>query len=652
MKRLFRLVLICILALIVNSSVFAEARHEVRVGIFPMKPLNFIDAEGTAQGLYPDLLREIVREEGWSLTFVPGSWGECLQRVQNSEIDLITTIGYSEERAKTLDFSRETVADIWGRLYKRPNSVISDISHLDKQQVAVASRDINGRNFIATAHKLGISPVIMEYRTHYDIFAAIRDGEVYAGVVPQHFGFREAKAYNLVPTTIEFEPFSVFFATNKGENTEVISKIDEYLSRWKNDPGSIYYEKIDYWLAGKTGGHRIPQWVVILILSTAGGLIILSLVVLVLRREVHRRTEEIRLREARFRYLVENTRAVPWELDVNTQQFVYVGPRITDLFGYPVDYWTNMDAWVKTLHPDEQQNALNYCTIETGKGRDHDFTYRAIHADGHTVWVQDIVSVQMGKEGPEKLYGYFVDISEQKKLETTAIRSSQLASLGELSAGVAHEINNPIGGVINYAEILKGRLTAENDLELLDRIIHEGVRIADIVKTLLSFSRDDQGRHSTHDITTIVDEPLSLTRAKFRADGIEVDVSIPQDIGSIKCNAHQIEQVILNLLSNARYAVNKKHRQQGAEKKVSLQASIVEKRGKSHICLDITDNGTGIPEENLARILNPFFTTKEAGVGTGLGLSICYDIIKLHSGEIEINSKEGEYTRVQVFLPK
>jgi len=637
--------------LLICGSMAAEAGQDVKVCIFPMKPLNFIDDEGTAQGLYPDILREIVRQEGWSITFIPGSWGECYERVQNGEIDLITTIGYSDERARTFDFNTQTVADIWGRVYKRADSDISNISDLDHQKVAVASKDINGKNFIKTAAKLGIAPEIVEYRTHYDIFAAIRAGEVDAGVVPQHFGFREAKQFNLVPSTIEFEPFSVYFATQKGTNADLIRQIDKHLAAWKKDSESVYYERINYWLGGKSDSSKIPRWVLVLVLSAFGGLILLLLANVILRREVRRRTEEIRLREARFRYLVENTRAVPWEVDLLTQKFTYIGPRVADLFGHPVEYWTDMEAWVKTLHPDDQQTALNYCTIESGEGRDHDFTYRAIHADGHIVWIHDIVSVQMGKDGPVKLYGYFVDISKQKQLETKAIRSSQLASLGELAAGVAHEINNPIGGVINYADILRSRIDDEKNKDLLNRIMYEGQRIADIVKALLSFSRDDQGSHALHDIRTLVDEPISLMGAQLRSDGIEVSLAVPDRIGSIRCNAHQIEQVLLNLFSNAKYALRKKFPGSGHDKKIEVAVSLTKKSGSPHLLLEVTDNGCGIPENILPNIFNPFFTTKESGSGTGLGLSICYDIIKLHDGEIDIKSREGEYTSVSIYLP-
>jgi ABC-type amino acid transport substrate-binding protein len=127
LKSLLRCLLITLLLLCMESPSYADSGHELRVGIFQMKPLNFTDEEGTPKGLYPDLLREIVHDEGWHLIFVPGSWGQCYDRLMNGEIDLITTVAYSKERAKVFDYNQEAVADIWGKVYTRSNVKITSM---------------------------------------------------------------------------------------------------------------------------------------------------------------------------------------------------------------------------------------------------------------------------------------------------------------------------------------------------------------------------------------------------------------------------------------------------------------------------------------------------------------------------------------------
>lgn len=274
------------------------------------------------------------------------------------------------------------------------------------------------------------------------------------------------------------------------------------------------------------------------------------------------------------------------------------------------------------------------------------------HKEGHKVCLLTSGVPIFTEDGSLSGYrGIDSDITEQKRLQAQAIRTAQLASLGELAAGVAHEINNPIGGVINYADILKKRVEAEKDKEILNRIIKEGERIAEIVRKLLSFSRDEGQDLKLHDIHTILDEPLSLMGAQLRQDNIEISVSIDEKIGCVRCNAHQIEQIILNLLSNSRHALNKKSPTAGQNKMISIVAKRMERAAQSFLLLEVIDNGIGISANVLPRVLNPFYTTKEAGTGTGLGLSISAEIIQGHGGTIQIDSEVGEYTKVMIEIP-
>ena len=139
-------------------------------------------------------------------------------------------------------------------------------------------------------------------------------------------------------------------------------------------------------------------------------------------------------------------------------------------------------------------------------------------------------------------------------------------------------------------------------------------------------------------------------QSRLDYDGIAVSVSTPDGLETIHCNAHQIEQIILNFISNSRHALNEKFPKGSHDKKNDILASEVESGGK-YLKLDFTDNGSGIPGDVLPKITAPFFTTKEPGIGTGLGLSICQDIINLHGGTFDVQSKHGEYTKISIALP-
>jgi ABC-type amino acid transport substrate-binding protein len=259
-----RLVFIFFLALTVcpAQAVDKGPKGVARVGVFPFEPLNFIDEKGVAQGLYPDLLREIVKDEKWAVEFVPGSWAEGLERLQRGEIDLILSVAYSPERAESMDFTFESVAELWGQVFFKPNSKLKNINNLEGHRVAITSKDISGSNFIATAEKLGVHCEIVEFPTHGKVFAAVQEGKVDAGVAPQHFGLRHAREFNLIGSSIIFSPFSIYFASKKGTQHELLSHIDAHLSSWKKEPNSFYYERIDSWLGSRSLKTKIPTWLI------------------------------------------------------------------------------------------------------------------------------------------------------------------------------------------------------------------------------------------------------------------------------------------------------------------------------------------------------------------------------------------------------
>jgi len=252
----------------------------------------------------------------------------------------------------------------------------------------------------------------------------------------------------------------------------------------------------------------------------------------------------------------------------------------------------------------------------------------------------------------QRLYGFFQDITEKKKFQETQLRSSQLAALGEVAAGVAHEINNPINGIINYAQLLINR-NDENDRsnQILERIMKEGNRIANIVHNLLNFARKDRDEVTSFNLMDIIVEPLNLNAQFFKKDGIHTEVEIPEDLPEISGNKMKLEQVVLNLLSNARHALNNKFPEPSNEKFLVIDAKSTSNQNGGSVQLRIKDSGCGIPKEDLDKIFNPFFTTKEAGVGTGLGLSVSHDILENHGATISIDSQVNKFTQAIITFP-
>jgi len=244
------------------------------------------------------------------------------------------------------------------------------------------------------------------------------------------------------------------------------------------------------------------------------------------------------------------------------------------------------------------------------------------------------------------------DITERKQAEAETMRAGHLASIGELAAGVAHEINNPINGIINYAEILS-RKSAQNSSEkdVASRIIKEGDRIANIVRSLLSFARDSKEEKNPVQIYTIMSESLALTEAQMRKDGINLKINVPHNLPPIIAQPQQVEQVFLNILSNARYALNKKYNGDHIDKILEIKCSLISVEDAPFIRTVFYDQGGGIPANIMDKIMNPFFSTKASNVGTGLGLSISHGIVSDHGGKMIFDSSEGEFTTVLIDLP-
>jgi len=241
------------------------------------------------------------------------------------------------------------------------------------------------------------------------------------------------------------------------------------------------------------------------------------------------------------------------------------------------------------------------------------------------------------------------DNSRRFQQRVNAMRTGQLAAIGELAAGVAHEINNPINGIMNYAQILVNKGSGvDPSLDIPQRILVESERVAEIVRRLLDFCRRKEERPVPHDIFEVINNILILSVAQMRTEGIQLENRIPKKLPPVRIRQQQIEQVLLNLLNNARFSLNQKYRGHHQEKMIEIDAELT---SPEFVRLVITDHGNGIPRHLLKKVFTPFFTTKPEGQGTGLGLNICWQIIREHKGVMDIDSLPGEWTRVIVDLP-
>jgi signal transduction histidine kinase len=250
------------------------------------------------------------------------------------------------------------------------------------------------------------------------------------------------------------------------------------------------------------------------------------------------------------------------------------------------------------------------------------------------------------------LLGIFTDLREkikmEKKLQEAQMRllqAEKMASLGSLAAGVAHEINNPLGGILIYASLLMEEFENENDPRVQDlkRIVEEGTRCKEIVKSLLEFGRQAESKFEPIDINKAINDGLFFLENQALFQNIKITKHLDPSLPFIQGDANQIKQVFMNMMVNAAEAMS--------EEGGSLTITTGVNPDESSIYISFKDTGVGIPPEIQSKIFDPFFTTKEVGKGTGLGLSTSYGIIQSHHGNIEVESEVGKGTTFKIILP-
>jgi signal transduction histidine kinase len=262
-------------------------------------------------------------------------------------------------------------------------------------------------------------------------------------------------------------------------------------------------------------------------------------------------------------------------------------------------------------------------------------------------------------------------LAELRSTQTQLIQSEKMASLGELTAGIAHEIQNPLNFVNNFSDVNtelidelnqeadKGnieemRAIAKNIRDNEQKINQHGKRADAIVKGMLQHSRTSSGQKELTDINALCDEYLRLAyhglRAKDKSFNANFKTDFDNSIGKLNIISQDLGRAMLNLINNAFYAVSEKKKvsENGYEPGISVST----KRSNSMVEIKVRDNGNGIPKKVLDKIFQPFFTTKPTGQGTGLGLSLSYDIIKAHGGEIKVETREGEGSEFTIQLPQ
>ncbi len=418
--------------------------------------------------------------------------------------------------------------------------------------------------------------------------------------------------------------------------------------------------------AGEAAGHVelsrslrpiIERTVLIAILSSMIGGLVFVVLRLIPMRAVGRALFDLARSESRYRYFFENSEVGIFELAAAGWTFVTVNPKIEMILGLPAAKVKGLPL-AAFLEDQGQLHRLKKLIHGMKLVQNYELTFKA--DDGRS---KTILTTLKYDDSGVNIEGTAFDISDikvlQKKLEeeqSRMVHAGRLASLGEMATGIAHEINQPLT-IINLAMQYLEATTAKsgNDpmaLQSIKKVKAQVERASKIIKNMRAFAR---GGSSTKlertDVAEVINAALTFFREQFRVNDIALTVSLGSGLPQAVIDPQKFEQVIVNLLSNARYAVQKKFKQTGGVGPMQVSVTLFHDLEQNALVVEVVDNGAGMSETELRRCLEPFFTTKEVGQGTGIGLSISYNIVKEFDGHLEVDSEQGKGSLFRILLP-
>ncbi|MBK8572773.1 MAG: transporter substrate-binding domain-containing protein [Holophagaceae bacterium] len=706
--------LLALLLMLLPCGLIAGPRL-VRVAVFPHKPATFQEAGGQVRGFYIDMIEEVGRAQGWEIHYVPGSFAESLERARRGEVDLATSVAFTEERAQYLDYGKEVTLTVWSILYANPKVPIQSVFDVRGRRVAVMKSDVNGQHFIDLCRKFEIQVDFVVVPSFEDVMLTVAAGAADAGVTTSIFGYSREGDFQVVRTPVVFNPFPVYFATTRGRNADLLRALDTYLAEGRGKADSGYTKAIDRWMQSGGMVRGLPLWLPRAALALVVLLTLTFSLMLLFRYRVRRATAEVRALNAELeKELVERRRREDVILNVASGVSAVTGDTFFQELTRYLAQAAHADAaligegflkdgaeWVRTLAVSLDGQAIpgfeyplagTPCT-KVYKGEP--CTYREgvqqlfpgfdllrqlgasayvgcplLDAAGRTRGMLAVLKRQP-EDHPEETASLLRIFSsrataelerraaerERQLMEQQMQHVQKLESLGLLAGGIAHDFNNLLTAMLGHLNLAQSRLSPESpahpSLGNLERIIH---RTAELTRQMLAYSGKGRFLVQNRDLNQVIREMVHLLEVSI-SKKVALRLGLAGAPVPIQADAAQIQQVLMNLVTNAADAIGD---QEGTIRITTAVTALdrayldqvfqgQELRPGTYAVMEVQDSGCGMSPEVLSRIFDPFFTTK--ATGHGLGLSATLGILRGHHAGLRIYSEPGRGSTFKVLFP-
>ncbi len=654
---------------------------DIRVGVFEFEPLSTVKYSENKKAFFIDILEGIADIEEWNLQYIPNTYNKCLSDLENGVTDLVVAASYDEELLDKFRYTQETVISTWATVFTAEKKGIQSLLDLNGISVGVVGDDPYNRALRASLKKLNIKTSLVEMKTSKDVFEAIENGWVDAGVVDRLFGHIHRTEYDLFKTPLIFSPVELRYVCLKGSNSEILNILDYHLSNQKNDENSFYYKTLNATLAG-FDKSRIPHWVLPVLLFSFLILLMLLGISVILRRQVKVKTEELLqknqklMNEERMRSYAEIALRRSHDLlnsvfnsmhdgmiifESNFDNIVEVNPAVIIILKYTLEEFQMIS--LKELNPEFARDGKYHKNIiyQMKKRGYYTTECNLKKKDGKVIPFEIVITACSSEDKNDETRVMILrDVSDRVALRESQrwIRQAQkLEAIGTLAGGIAHDFNNLLMPIMGYTEMLGRSISKETtQYRYVEQVRKATLRARDLVSQILAFSRQKETEPISICLSAIIKEALKLLRATLPST-INIKTEFEDEKIRVYVDPTQIHQVIMNLCTNALHSMKgtvgtlkitvKQHEGEFSGWQPDSQSNME----GNFILMSVKDTGVGIKPEILDRVFEPFFTTKKQGEGTGMGLAVVHGIIRSAGGMISVDTEIGMGTCINAYLP-